>query len=103
MKNLQNLPAGDYLVCTVSKNEYLRRHKKAEASRPEGINAVPQTAIDRNLGNCSKRIKINRRPWKMDSEILVNFTKKLDLIPNILIIDIQTRDESLAEFPEYWL
>jgi len=103
MKNLQNLPAGEYLVTTVSKEEYIKRHEKAEKSRPASFDTLPQTAIDRNLRNCSKQIKINRKPWKVDSEILVNFTKKMDLIPNILILDTQTRDESHKDFPEFWL
>ena len=103
MKNLQKLPAGEYLVTTVSKEEYTKRHEKAEKSKPASFDTLPQTAIDRNFENCGKRMRVNRKPWKVDSEILVNFTKKMGLIPNILILDIQTRDESHKDFPEFWL
>ena len=100
---MKNMKQGEYLITTINKKEYKIRQKEADKTRPGHLKKITKEATNRNLNNCNKKIRITRKPWKMDSDLLVNFTKKMEMIPNILILDIQTREESKNEFPEYWL
>ena len=103
-------PAGIYIMKSVSEEEYIKRYQKIH-NKPFMLN-LPREKKDanynRNLANCSKTFKINRKKMKvLDNYPLGNFICNPDasnyMLAGILIAEVIPEKEARDLYPEYFL
>ncbi len=103
-KRMASQPRGVYVITTITEKEY---REKARLHDEKAISEQFRIEVKQhNLDNCGRTFKIQRKKFRDNADILVNFVigdSQKALIPNIIIDEIYSEKESKEKYPEYWL